>query len=115
MANRFAGERTSSPENRGKTGAKNLNGGVDPSVGEATQFKPGDSAKSLGLDGTETFDISGISDDLQPRQELTVRASKTDGSTVTFKAIARADSPVDIDYLKHGGVLNMVLRNLVTS
>jgi len=77
------------------------------------QFKPGESASSLELDGTETFDISGISDDLQPRQELTVRASKSDGTSITFSAIARVDSPVDVDYLKHGGVLNMVLRNLV--
>jgi len=79
------------------------------------QFKPGESAKALGLDGTETFDITGVSDDLQPRQDLTVRATKTDGTVVTFNAIARVDSPVDVDYLRHGGVLNMVLRNLVNS
>jgi aconitate hydratase len=77
------------------------------------QFKAGDTVKSLGLDGTETFDVTGVSDDLKPRQELTVTATRKDGSKVTFQTVARVDSPVDVDYLRHGGVLNLVLRDLV--
>ncbi|HZT09193.1 MAG TPA: aconitate hydratase AcnA [Chloroflexota bacterium] len=79
------------------------------------QYMPGETASSLGLDGTETFEISGLSDDLKPRQELSIRATRKDGSTVTFRAIARVDSPVDVEYLRHGGVLNMVLRNLAAT
>jgi aconitate hydratase len=77
-------------------------------------FKSGESRQSLGLDGTETYDILGISDELKPRQELTVRATKPDGRVIEFQAIARVDSPIDVDYLKHGGILQMVLRQLVT-
>jgi aconitate hydratase len=76
------------------------------------QYQPGETAESLGLDGTETFDVVGISDELKPRQQVTVRATKRDGTVRSFTAVARVDSPVDVDYLRHGGVLNMVLRNL---
>ncbi|MEA2638711.1 MAG: aconitate hydratase [Chloroflexota bacterium] len=78
-------------------------------------YKAGENRQTLGLDGTEVFDIVGIDDNLQPRQDVTVRAKKSDGSTVEFKVTARVDSPIDVDYLKHGGVLQMVLRNLVTT
>ena len=78
-------------------------------------FKPGESRKTLGLNGTETIDIVGLSDDLTPRQELTVNVTRADGSQFSFQAIARVDSPVDIEYLRHGGVLPFVLRNLMSS
>ncbi|MGZ3581703.1 MAG: aconitate hydratase AcnA, partial [Ktedonobacterales bacterium] len=77
------------------------------------QFKPGESRESLGLTGRETYDIVGISGDLKPRQELTVRAQSDDGKTTEFQAIARLDSPIDISYYRNGGILQAVLRRLV--
>ncbi|MEM2770699.1 MAG: aconitate hydratase, partial [Nitrososphaerota archaeon] len=77
------------------------------------QFKPGDSWKSLGLDGTETFDVLGISEGLRPRKELTVRATKSDGSVVEFKVIARLDTPIEVEYYRHGGIMQYVLRRLL--
>jgi aconitate hydratase len=77
------------------------------------QFLPGEGRQSLGLTGTETFDILGVAD-LTPGKQLEVRATRSDGSSVTFKAIARVDSQTDIEYLRHGGILQMVLRSLMT-
>ncbi len=77
------------------------------------QFKPGDDRRSLGLTGREQYDVEGISDSLRPRQELTVRVRREDGSEFTFGAIARVDSPIEVDYLRHGGILTMVLRNMM--
>ncbi|MPZ14527.1 MAG: aconitate hydratase AcnA [Chloroflexi bacterium] len=77
------------------------------------EFKPGDGRRTLGLDGTESYDVLGVSDDLRPRQELEVQVQRRDGSRFTFAAVARVDSPVDVDYLRHGGILPMVLRNLL--
>jgi aconitate hydratase len=79
------------------------------------QFEPGSSATSLGLDGTETFAITGISDALRPRQPMKVTARKADGSTIEFNTVARVDSPIEVDYLRHGGILPFVLRNLTQS
>jgi aconitate hydratase len=77
------------------------------------QFLPGESAATLGLTGRETFDIEGIDDSLQPRQEVTVRARREDGSTLAFRAIVRIDTPVEIDYYRNGGILQTVLRALL--
>jgi aconitate hydratase len=77
------------------------------------QFRPGEGWKTLGLDGTEVFDIIGISEGLKPRKELTVRARKADGSTVEFKVIARLDTPIEVEYYRHGGILQYVLRKLL--
>ncbi len=74
-------------------------------------FSEGVSADSLGLDGTESFDIA-IDDTLEPRQPVSVIATKSDGSTVTFETTCRADTPVEIQYLRHGGILHMVLRKM---
>jgi aconitate hydratase len=76
------------------------------------QFKQGESRESLGLTGTETFDIVGIDGELKPRQLVTVRAHATDGSTKEFQAVARLDSPIDIRYYRNGGILLTVLRRL---
>jgi aconitate hydratase len=76
-------------------------------------FKDGQNAEALGLTGRETFDILGISDNIKPRQELTVKATRDDGTVVTFNTIARLDTPVDVDYYKNGGILPAVLRKLV--
>jgi aconitate hydratase len=77
------------------------------------QFKDGQSAESLGLTGREVFNIAGISDAIQPRQELQVRAAREEGKVITFKVITRLDTPVDVDYYKNGGILQTVLRNLM--
>ncbi len=77
------------------------------------QFKAGETRQTLGLRGDETYDVLGLNDALRPGQELTVRVTRPDGSTTEFQTIARVDSPVEVDYLKHGGILQMVLRNLL--
>ena len=75
------------------------------------QFKAGESRTSLGLDGREVYAIDGLTA-LAPGAALTVRARRGDGREVTFKVIARVDSPIEVDYLRHGGILQMVLRNM---
>ncbi|MDA2978166.1 MAG: aconitate hydratase AcnA [Actinomycetota bacterium] len=74
-------------------------------------FAPGQTADSLGLDGTETFDID-VTDALEPRKDISVTATKLDGSVVEFTTIARCDTPIEVDYLRHGGILHMVLRDM---
>ncbi|MGI8554661.1 MAG: aconitate hydratase, partial [Dehalococcoidia bacterium] len=76
------------------------------------QFLPGETAATLGLTGREVFAIAGIAEGLQPRQELTIRAKRGDGSELSFRAIARIDSATEMDYYRHGGILPMVLRGL---
>jgi aconitate hydratase len=75
------------------------------------QFAENDSADSLGLDGTETFDIGGLAG-LSPGSTATVKATATDGTEKSFEAKVRADSPVEVEYLKNGGILQTVLREL---
>ncbi len=79
-----------------------------------TIFKDGQSAKSLGLDGTESYTIEGVAGELTPRQEFTVIARKADGSEVRFQVTSRLDTAVEIEYYKNGGVLQTVLRRLAT-
>ncbi|MFN0152192.1 MAG: aconitate hydratase AcnA [bacterium] len=77
------------------------------------QFLEGEGAESLGLSGTETFDIAGLSDAITPRAELRVRATRQGaGGPIEFTAIARLDTPIDVDYYKNGGILQTVLRKL---
>ena len=76
------------------------------------QFAEGEGAESLGLDGTETYDIEGISG-LEPGSEVTVKATTDDGDEKEFTTIARVDSPVEVEYLKNGGILHTVLRELL--
>jgi len=80
------------------------------------QFPNGDTASSLGLDGTETFDISGITElnDGVP-DTVHVSAAKTDGTTVEFDAVVRIDTPGEADYYRHGGILQYVLRSMAAS
>ncbi|UBH12106.1 aconitate hydratase AcnA [Macrococcus armenti] len=73
------------------------------------QFLKGDSAEKLGLDGSEKFSVE-IHEGIKPRDEVKVSAVKSDGTTVEFNALARFDSEVEIDYYRHGGILQMVLR-----
>ncbi|MBI1742651.1 aconitate hydratase AcnA [Candidatus Acetothermia bacterium] len=77
------------------------------------QYKAGQNAESLGLMGQEVFDIEGIPEIKQPKQEVTIKAKKSDGSVVTFNAIARLDTPIDISYYRNGGILQAVLRQLL--
>jgi aconitate hydratase len=76
------------------------------------QFMPGESADSLELTGEETYDVLGLSE-LSPGAELTVRATGEEGDTKEFKVRARVDSPVEVEYLKNGGILQTVLRQLL--
>jgi len=76
-------------------------------------YQPGQSAASLGLTGREQYDIVGIQDGLGPRQLLTIRAKADDGTPIEFQAIARLDTPVEVDYYRNGGILPTVLRNLI--
>jgi aconitate hydratase len=75
-------------------------------------FTDGQSVDSLGLDGSETFFISGIAD-ITPRATLPVRAVRTDGREITFEILARLDTDVEVDYFKNGGILPYVLRKMI--
>ena len=77
------------------------------------QFFEGDSAESLGLTGTELFNITGIASGLEPGGRVTVTATPPSGNPVTFQALARLDSPVDLEYYRHGGILQKVLREMI--
>lgn len=77
-------------------------------------FPEGKNAESLGLDGTETFDIPS-SADLVPLSSIVVTATKTDGTEITFDATVRLDTPVEVEYYLNGGILQTVLRNLAHS
>ena len=81
------------------------------------QFPAGESAASLKLDGTETFDIAGITDLNEGKTPKTVHvtATKDDGSTVEFDAVVRIDTPGEADYYRNGGILQYVLRNMLKS
>ena len=74
------------------------------------QFQAGDTAASLGLTGTETFDITGLGDGAV--KEVTVTATAPDGSQKTFSARVRIDTPQEVEYFRHGGILHYVLRQL---
>ncbi|AMO33438.1 aconitate hydratase AcnA [Lysinibacillus sphaericus] len=73
------------------------------------QFMPGESAETLGLTGKEEISVN-ITDNVKPREILTVTAKSEDGTVKTFQALARFDSEVEVDYYRHGGILQMVLR-----
>ena len=74
-------------------------------------FKPGESHETLGLDGSEVFDIP-ITDEVKPLQMLTVSATKDDGTVINFEAQVRLDTPVEVEYYRNGGILHTVLRQL---
>ncbi|MEW6636097.1 MAG: aconitate hydratase [Actinomycetota bacterium] len=76
------------------------------------QFANGESADSLGITGHETFDIRGL-EGLSPGARLTVRATSDDGEAKEFEVLARVDSPVEVEYLRNGGILQTVLRQLL--
>jgi aconitate hydratase len=76
-------------------------------------FKAGENWQSLGLDGSESFSISGI-EDMQPRKVLRVHAVKEDGRQIDFEVIARLDTEVDVAYFENNGILPYVLRKVIS-
>ena len=79
------------------------------------QFEEGQSRESLKLTGNETFEIGAkeLNDKLKPRQKVSVTATTPDGKTISFSAIARIDTPVEVEYYRNGGILQTVLRRLL--
>jgi aconitate hydratase len=78
------------------------------------QFKGSDSAQSLKLDGSELFDVA-IPDDLSPQQDLTLVITRKDGSKQNVSVLCRIDTPIEVDYYRHGGILPYVLRELMAA
>jgi aconitate hydratase len=76
------------------------------------EFKPGTSAESLGLTGKEILDIEGI-EGIEPEGTVNVTARREGGETTTFTAVARLDSQIDLEYYRHGGILQYVLRKIL--
>ena len=77
------------------------------------QFKEGAGVGSLQLDGTEQFDVLGLSDDLKAQQELTLRIVRADGAAEEVSVLCRIDTDIEVEYYRHGGILSYVLRQLV--
>jgi aconitate hydratase len=77
------------------------------------KFAEGQNAESLGLDGSETFDVEGLSDKIKPQSEVTVKAKKSEGKVVEFKTTVLLNTDVEVNYYRNGGILHTVLRNLV--
>jgi aconitate hydratase len=77
------------------------------------QFKDGTTAQSLKLDGTESYDIVGLDANIKPQQDLTLKITRKDGSVENISVRCRIDTPIEIDYYQHGGILPFVLRQLI--
>jgi aconitate hydratase len=76
------------------------------------QFRPGDSVESLGIAGDESFDLA-VPKDIRPQQELTLVVRRKDGTTREVPVLCRIDTPIEVDYYQHGGILPYVLRDLM--
>ena len=79
------------------------------------QFLGTDSTVTLGITGTETFDLKGIESDIKPQQEATLVIHRADGTSQDVKVLLRIDTPIEVDYYKHGGILPFVLRQLLAA
>ena len=79
------------------------------------QFHEGAGDETLGLDGSETFSITGLSDSIQPGQTLPLEIKRADGSSETVDLILRIDTAIEVDYYRHGGILQYVLRDIVSA
>ncbi|NLJ52056.1 MAG: aconitate hydratase AcnA [Alcaligenaceae bacterium] len=79
------------------------------------QFQGDDSVESLGITGNETFDISGLEDGIKPQQEVTLTIHREDGSSQEVQLLLRIDTPIEIEYYKHGGILPFVLRDVLAN
>ncbi len=78
------------------------------------QFKAGVNADSLGLLGSETYDVLGVTNDLKAQQDLTLRITYADGQTKDVEVLCRIDTPIEVEYYKHGGILPYVLREILS-
>ena len=79
------------------------------------QFKGNDSAQSLGIVGDETFDIEGLDGEIKPQQDVTLVIKRANGETQRAQVLLRIDTPIEVDYYKHGGILPFVLRQLLAA
>ncbi|ATG19541.1 Aconitate hydratase A [Ralstonia mannitolilytica] len=79
------------------------------------QFKGNDSAQSLGIVGNETFDIEGLEGEIKPQQDVTLVIHRANGETQRVPLLLRIDTPIEVDYYKHGGILPFVLRQLLAA
>jgi aconitate hydratase len=77
------------------------------------QFLPGEGVDSLGLTGSELFDVTGLNDRIQPQSNLTVMAENENGQTISFEVIVRLDTELEVEYYRNGGILHKVLRDLI--
>jgi aconitate hydratase len=77
------------------------------------EFLPGENPKSLGLTGLEMFDIEGLAHNFEPKKKMKVRARDANGKEKTFMAVARVDTPFEVAYFQHGGILQYVLRQML--
>jgi aconitate hydratase len=75
------------------------------------EYRRGENAGTFGLDGTEVYSVE-IGDDLTPRSPITVKVERQNGETIEVPVVARVDTPIEVDYLRHGGILHYVLRSL---
>ncbi|WP_439683053.1 aconitate hydratase AcnA [Cupriavidus oxalaticus] len=79
------------------------------------QFKGSDSAQTLGITGNETFDIEGIEGDLKPQQDVVLVVKRANGDVQRVPVLLRIDTPIEVDYYNHGGILPFVLRQLLAA
>ncbi|HEV7855637.1 MAG TPA: aconitate hydratase, partial [Herminiimonas sp.] len=79
------------------------------------QFLGNDSVTTLGIKGDETFDLKGIEGNIVPQQEVTLVIHRSNGLTQEVKVLLRIDTPIEVDYYKHGGILPFVLRQLLAA
>jgi aconitate hydratase len=77
------------------------------------QFKEGANAQTLKLDGTETYDVLGLGAGFKPQQDLALRITRANGQAETVPVTCRIDTPIEIDYYRHGGIVPYVLRQLL--
>ena len=79
------------------------------------QFKEGTTVQTLKLDGTETYDVVGLTAAVKPQQDLTLRITRPDGTKSDVPVTCRIDTPIEVDYYQHGGILPYVLRQIVAA
>jgi aconitate hydratase len=79
------------------------------------QFAGGETAESWRLTGCERLTVAGLSDGIEPREEVAVKVERADGTVDTYRAVARLDSPVEVGYYRNGGILHTVLRKMLKS
>jgi aconitate hydratase len=79
------------------------------------QFKGADSVDTLGIKGDEEFDVVGLEGDLKPQQDVTLVIKRKDGTRQEVQVLLRIDTPIEVDYFEHGGIMPYVLRELLAA